>query len=127
MTSAPEILADLLTMRCSHIPFPPCHACMFDCRLKQLWPKMAEGSEQPKKLPRQLNLWSEEAMARAVVACLEQKQIGGSHTLRHIAKEYGIPSSTLERRVNGKVAGTSHNQDDQLLSPVQKKMNSIRY
>jgi len=58
---------------------------MFDCRLKQLWPKMAEGSEQPKKLPRQLNLWSEEAMARAVVACLEQKQIGGSHTLRHSA------------------------------------------
>jgi len=69
---------------------------------------MAEGSEQPKKRPRQLNLWSEEAMARAVAACLEQKRSGGSDTLRHIAKECGIPPSTLERRVNGKVAGTSH-------------------
>ena len=47
-------------------------------------------------------------MARAVAACLEQKRSGGSDTLRHVAKECGIPPSTLERRVNGKVAGTSH-------------------
>ena len=69
---------------------------------------MAVGSEQPKKRPRQLNLWSEEATARVVAACLEQKRIGASDTLRHIAKECGTPSSTLERWVNGKVAGNSH-------------------
>jgi len=47
-------------------------------------------------------------MANAIGACLEQKQTGGHVSLRHIANEHGIPPSTLERRVNGKVAGSCH-------------------
>ena len=47
-------------------------------------------------------------MTNAIGACLEQKQTGGHVNLRPIANEYGIPPSTLDRRVNGKVAGSCH-------------------
>jgi len=47
-------------------------------------------------------------MASAVAAVMEQRQTGGNVSLRHIASEYAIPSSTLERRINGKVLGNSH-------------------
>ena len=47
-------------------------------------------------------------MTNAIGACLEQKQTGGHVNLRHIANEYGIPPSTLDRHVNGKVAGSCH-------------------
>jgi len=38
----------------------------------------------------------------------------GNVSLRKIALEYGIPPSTLERRVIGKDAGTSHALEDDL-------------
>jgi len=69
---------------------------------------MTSGNDHQGKRPRKLNMWSEDSMASAVAAVMEQRQTGGNVSLRHIASEYGIPSSTLERRVNGKVLGNSH-------------------
>ena len=57
---------------------------------------------------RTLNAWSEESMANAIAEYTAAKQEGKECGLRRIARAYGIPRSTLERRVNGKVAGNKH-------------------
>ena len=54
-----------------------------------------------------LNKWTEAAMASAIAHYNEQKA-GGMASIRTIAKAYGVPKSTFERRVNGKVAGSKH-------------------
>jgi len=60
------------------------------------------------KTRRTLNAWSEESMSNAIAEYTTAKQEGRECGLRHIARAYGIPRSTLERRVNGKVAGNKH-------------------
>jgi len=47
-------------------------------------------------------------MANATAEYTAAKQEGRECGLRRIARAYGIPRSTLDRRVNGKVAGNKH-------------------
>jgi len=47
-------------------------------------------------------------MANAIAEYTAAKQEGRECGLRRIARAYGIPQSTWERRVNGKVTGNKH-------------------
>ena len=59
---------------------------------------------------RKLNSWSEQDMASAIDEYMKRKrEVGNSSVgLRQIARMYGVPKSTFERRVNGKVPGSRH-------------------
>ena len=63
---------------------------------------------RPNKVCRKLNTWSEESMANAIAEYTAAKQEGRECGLRCTARAYGVPRSTLERRVNGKVTGNKH-------------------
>jgi len=47
-------------------------------------------------------------MANAIAECIAAKEQGREYGIRRAARAYGVPRSTLERRVNGKVAGSKH-------------------
>jgi len=59
--------------------------------------------------PRKLYSWSETAMENAVAEYKLSKETGGSTVgLQQLARAYGVPKSTFERHVNGKVVGSKH-------------------
>ena len=76
-------------------------------RTRQQWLLKSKS----RKKERKLNSWSEAAMAAAVNEYVKRKHEVGNKSsvgLRQIARMYSVPSSTFERRVNGKVLGTGH-------------------
>jgi len=72
-------------------------------------PAAAEKVVQKEKT--QVKNWLASSMAVAIEKYIKRKREFGNKSnvgLRKTARQFGVPSSTFERRVNGKVAGSEH-------------------
>lgn len=64
-------------------------------------------------------------MANAVAECIAAKEQGREYGIRRAARAYGVPRSTLERRVNGKVAGSRHSSGRRTVFSEQEESELV--
>ena len=79
------------------------------CFSKMARTRQQRAKTSTRKKGRALNKWSEASMAAAIKEYVARRAANSANVgLREIARTYNVPTSTLERRVKGKVHGSSH-------------------